>query len=114
MKRRRRLLGFEPIFEGGWLHKGARARSWDVGDELDAIALLGDVTVDRFEAKHTPASIKIDAWTIFRDVDVTVGDDAHVEMFGRRHTGPPEQRGTRRPRRAAGRRGWDSIAHTSS
>ena len=45
-KRTRWLLGLEPIFEGGWLHRGKRAQSWDVESELVAVALLGDVTID--------------------------------------------------------------------
>jgi hypothetical protein len=43
---RRWLIGAEPFFEGGWFHKGERARSWDVEVELVALSLLGDVTVD--------------------------------------------------------------------
>jgi len=43
---RRWLVGLEPIFEGGWLHKGKRAQRWDVEDELSAVALFGDVTID--------------------------------------------------------------------
>ena len=81
-KRRRRLLGLEPIFEGGWLHKGKRAHRWDVEDELLAVALFGDVTIDMAEAKSTPADIVISAWAVFRDVDVTVAQGTHVELSG--------------------------------
>jgi hypothetical protein len=81
-KRRRRLLGLEPIFEGGWLHKGKRAHRWDVEDELLAVALFGDVTIDLSETKSAPADIVINAWAILRDVDVTVAEGTHVELSG--------------------------------
>jgi len=81
-KRRRWLLGLEPIFEGGWLHRGKRARTWDVEDELTAVALLGDVAIDLFQNKSAPAEITINAYAIFRDVDVFVEEDTQVEMSG--------------------------------
>jgi len=72
----------EPIFEGGWLHKGKRAQRWDVEDELSAVALFGDVTIDLSQTRSAPSEIAIDAWAIFRDVDVTVPEGTHVELFG--------------------------------
>jgi hypothetical protein len=78
--RRRWLLGLEPIFEGGWLHKGKRALGWDVEEELVAVALLGDVTVDLAETKSAPPEIAINAYAILRDVDVFVAKGTHVEL----------------------------------
>jgi hypothetical protein len=81
-KRRRRLLGLEPIFEGGWLHKGKRAKQWDVEDDLLAVALLGDVRIDLSAAKSVPTDIAISAWAILRDIDVTVPQGTHIELSG--------------------------------
>ena len=78
--RRRWLLGLEPIFEGG--RRGRRARAWDVEDELIAIALLGDVTIDLSQTRSAPAEIAIDAYAILRDVDVLVAPGTHVELSG--------------------------------
>jgi Cell wall-active antibiotics response 4TMS YvqF len=78
--RRRWLLGLEPIFEGG--RQGKRARSWDVEDELIAVAVLGDVTIDLSQTKSAPAEIAINAYAIFRDVDVLVAAGTHVELSG--------------------------------
>jgi predicted membrane protein len=89
-RRRRALLGLEPIFEGGWIHKGKRAEQWDVEDELLAIALFGDVTIDLSQVKSAPADISISAWAILRDVDVTVPQGTHVELSG---SGFPRQPG---------------------
>lgn len=79
-KRRRWLLAIDPFFEGG--RTGSRARAWDVDDELIAVAILGDVTIDLSEAKSTPNEIKISAYAIFRDVEVIVPEGAGVELFG--------------------------------
>jgi hypothetical protein len=79
-RRRRWLLGLEPIFEGG--RKGQRARDWNVEDELVAVALFGDVTIDLSETKSAPAEIDIEAYAIIRDVDVLVAEGTHVEMSG--------------------------------
>ncbi len=79
-RRRRWLLGLEPIFEGG--RHGQRARDWDVEDELVAVALLGDVTIDLSQTKSAPAEIDINAYAIIRDVDILVAEGTHVEMFG--------------------------------
>jgi hypothetical protein len=68
--RHRWLLGLEPIFEGGWFHKGARARSWDVEKHLTAIALFGDVVVDLAAAQKLPAHIELRAYALLRDIDV--------------------------------------------
>jgi hypothetical protein len=81
-QRRRWLLGLEPVFEGGWLHKGARALRWDVEGELVALALFGDVTFDLSQARSAPSEIRLDAWAVLRDVDVTVPAGTHVEITG--------------------------------
>jgi hypothetical protein len=79
-RRRRWLLAIDPVFEGG--RKGKRARKWDVEDELIAVALLGDVTIDLSETKTAPPEIHIEAYAILRDVDVLVGEGTHVELGG--------------------------------
>jgi hypothetical protein len=79
--RRRWFVGLEPIFEGG--RRGGRARAWDVEDELVAVALLGDVTIDLSHTRSAPAEIAIDAYAIFRDVDVLVAEGTSVELSGR-------------------------------
>jgi Uncharacterized protein conserved in bacteria (DUF2188) len=80
--RHRWLLGLEPFFEGGWLHKGTRAHRWDVEPELAAVALLGDVTVDLSQTRTAPPEIALNAWAILRDVDVTVPAGTRVEITG--------------------------------
>jgi hypothetical protein len=80
-KRRRWLLAVDPIFEGG--RQGARARRSDVEDELVAIALLGDVTIDLSDTRSAPAEITVEAYAIGRDVDVLVAAGVHVELSGR-------------------------------
>jgi hypothetical protein len=82
-RRRRWLLGVEPIFEGGWLHRGARARRWDVEDELIAVSVLGDVTVDLAAAQTLPAVVVVKAFALGRDVDVLVANGTRVELSGR-------------------------------
>lgn len=82
-RRHRWLLGLEPFFEGGWLHKGERARRWDAEAGLRAVALFGDVTVDLSQARSTPDQIDLKAWAILRDVDVTVPAGSQVEITGR-------------------------------
>ena len=82
-KHRRWLLGLEPIFEGGWLHKGPRARTWDVEDELVAVAVLGDVTLDLVGAKSVPSCLEVKAYAVLRDVDILVAGGTHVELIGR-------------------------------
>ena len=79
-KNRRWFLGLEPIFEGG--RNGKRARAWDVEDELNAVALFGDVTIDLSQNRSAPSEIAINAYAICRDVDVFVGEGTHVELFG--------------------------------
>jgi hypothetical protein len=86
-KRTRWLVGLEPIFEGGWLHRGVRGRSWDVESKLIAVAVLGDVTVDLSQAKSLPSEIAIHAYAGLRDVDVLVGATTHVELSGRARNG---------------------------
>ena len=80
---RRWLLGLEPFFEGGWLHKGDRARAWDVENELTGLSILGDVTIDLSKVKSLPPEINIDAYALGRDVDIVVPTDARVELTGR-------------------------------
>jgi hypothetical protein len=82
-KRRRWLMGLEPIFEGGWLHRGTRARTWDVEAHLVAVALFGDVTVDLAGANSLQAETAINAWAIFRDVEVLVAAGDRVQLTGR-------------------------------
>lgn len=79
-KRRRWLLAIDPVFEGG--RRGERAQAWDVEDELVAVALLGDVTIDLSQARSAPAEIEIEAYALLRDVDVVVPEGTHVELFG--------------------------------
>jgi hypothetical protein len=81
--RHRWLLGLEPIFEGGWFHKGARARSWDVEKHLTAIALFGDVVVDLAAAQKLPAHIELRAYALLRDIDVLLPRGTAVEVTGR-------------------------------
>jgi hypothetical protein len=78
--RRRWLLALDPVFEGG--RKGKRAQSWDVEEELIAVALLGDVTIDLSDTKSAPPEVHIEAYAILRDVDVLVGEGTHVELGG--------------------------------
>ncbi len=78
--RRRWLLALDPVFEGG--RKGRRAQTWDVEEELIAVALLGDVTIDLSDTRSAPAEVHIEAYAIFRDVDVLVGAGTHVELGG--------------------------------
>jgi hypothetical protein len=82
-RRSRWLLGLEPIFEGGWLHRGKRARSWEVGDKLIAVAVFGDVTVDLAQTKSAPGEIAVNAYAFLRDVDVLVAENTYVEVSGR-------------------------------
>jgi autonomous glycyl radical cofactor GrcA len=77
---RRWLLALDPVIEGG--RHGQRAQAWDVEDELIAVALLGDVTIDLSHVKSAPAEIDIEAYAIFRDVDVLVAGGSHVELSG--------------------------------
>lgn len=79
------LLGLEPIFEGGWLHRGHRASRWDVEPRLGAVAIFGDVAIDLTVARTCPDVVEITAYAIGRDVDVLVAAGTHVELSGRRH-----------------------------
>ena len=83
--KRRWLVGAEPIFEGGWLHKGERAKSWNVESELVALSLLGDVIVDLSNTKSMPSEVHLKAYAIGRDVNVLVGPGTHVELTERSH-----------------------------
>jgi hypothetical protein len=79
-RRRRWLLALDPVFEAG--RQGRRAKAWDVEDELVAVALLGDVTIDLSDTRSAPAEIAIDAYAILRDVEVLVGPRVRVDLFG--------------------------------
>jgi len=79
---RRWLIGAEPFFEGGWFHKGQRAKNWDVEGDLVALSLLGDVTVDLSDPKSMPTEVYLKAYAIGRDVDVLVAPGTHVELMG--------------------------------
>jgi hypothetical protein len=70
----------EPIFEGG--RSGKRARDWDVEDELIAVALFGDVTIDLTRTRSLADDITIEAYAVIRDVDVIVPPGTHVELSG--------------------------------
>jgi hypothetical protein len=109
-ERRRWLLGLDPIFEGGWLHKGRRARQWDVESELIALSLLGDVTVDLADTKSAPAQVVIKAFALGRDIDVSVAPGTHVELSGLRLSRPAQ----RRRRRSRQRRVRDQYPHRGS
>jgi predicted membrane protein len=74
------LLAIDPVFEGGRSRK--KARSWDVEDELTAVAFLGDVTIDLSVARSTPAEVTIEAYAILRDVDVLVPEGTQVQLGG--------------------------------
>ena len=84
---RRWLIGVEPFFEGGWFHKGSRSRSWDVEEELGAVALLGDVTVDLTNPRTIPKKIDVQAYAIGRDVEVLVRPGSRIELSGRASNG---------------------------
>jgi hypothetical protein len=79
-KRRRWLLAIDPVFEGG--RRGERAQAWDVEDELIAVAIFGDVTIDLSRTRSAPNEVDIEAYALLRDVDVLVPEGTHVELFG--------------------------------
>lgn len=81
-RRRQWLLGLDPIFEAK--RSGKNATTWDVEDELVAVALLGDVTIDLSQARTIPREVTIDAYAVLRDVTVVVPDGTHVELDGGR------------------------------
>lgn len=79
-RRRRWLLAIDPVFEGG--RRGKRAQAWDVEDELIAVAMFGDVTIDLSRTRSAPDEIDIEAYALLRDVVVLVPEGTHVELFG--------------------------------
>ncbi len=79
-RRRRWLVAVDPVFEGG--RHGDHARAWDVEDEIVAVALFGDVTIDLSEAKSAPAEVEIDAYALLRDVALIVAEGTRVEFDG--------------------------------
>jgi len=86
-KSRRYLVGFEPFFEGGWLHKGARATRWQVEEHLVALAVFGDVTIDLRAVQKLPAQVRISAYAFGRDVDILVPEGTGVQLVGRKNNG---------------------------
>jgi hypothetical protein len=78
--RRRWFVALDPIFEGG--RRGRRAETWDVEDELVAIALGGDMTLDLRQTKTSPAQVAIDAYALLRDVEVIVPAGTDVQLVG--------------------------------
>jgi predicted membrane protein len=74
------LLAIDPVFEGG--RRGKRAQAWDVEDELIAVAILGDVTIDLSQTRSAPHDVDIEAYALLRDVDVLVPEGTHVELSG--------------------------------
>ena len=62
--------------------EGRAGTAWDVEDELTAVALLGDVTIDLSHVKSAPDVVVINAYAIGRDVDIVVGEGTRVELFG--------------------------------
>ena len=79
-RRRRWFVAVDPIWEAG--RHGRRAETWEVEDELMAVTILGDVTIDLSQTKNSPSDIDINAYAVFRDVDVLVGEGDHVELSG--------------------------------
>ena len=77
---RRWFFGLEPVFEGG--RRGKRAQTWRVEDQLVAVAILGDVTIDLAGAASVPPELTIEAYAVVRDVEVLVGNDTQVELDG--------------------------------
>lgn len=77
------VAGRRAVFEGGWLHRGSRARDWDVENELVAVSLLGDVTVDLASARTLPEVVVVKAFALSRDVDVVVAEATQVDLVGR-------------------------------
>ena len=67
---RRWLLGLEPFFEGGWLHKGARARAWDVENDLIGLSVFGDVSIDLSQLAQVPGITTDETTTIQNAVGV--------------------------------------------
>jgi len=57
----------------------------DVEDELVAIAVLGDVTVDLSDPTNIPTEVRLKAYALGRDVDVLVASGTQVELSGRSH-----------------------------
>lgn len=59
-----------------------RRGAWDVEDELKAVAVLGDVTIDLRAAHITSREIKIVARAVVKDVEVIVPAGVAVELTG--------------------------------
>lgn len=59
-----------------------RQGAWEVEDELKAVAVLGDVTIDLRAAHVTSREIKVVARAIVKDVEVIVPAGVAVELDG--------------------------------
>ncbi len=81
-RRPRHMLGLEPVFEGGWLHLGRRARRWNAERRISALALFGDAVVDLAAAHSVPEVVDISAWAVLRDVTILVPPGTHVDVVG--------------------------------
>lgn len=84
---RRWLLSLDPILEGG--STGEHAKRWDVEDKLVTVALFGDVTIGLSETRSATAAVSINAYGIFRDVDVFVAENTRVALYGSVVRGDP-------------------------
>jgi hypothetical protein len=49
-------------------------------DQLVAVAILGDVTIDLAKAASVPPEATIEAYAVLRDFEVLVGNDTQVEL----------------------------------
>lgn len=82
MPRRQWLLGLEPVFESKWDEN--RAESGTTPGDFKAVAVLGDVTLDLSYLADPDVTVAVSAYAIFRDVDITVSENATVLSGGGR------------------------------
>ena len=59
-----------------------RTGVWEAEDELKAVAVLGDVTIDLCNARVTSSEITVTAYAILRDIEIIVPDGVEVEISG--------------------------------
>lgn len=59
----------------------ARVRSSHGMDQLLAVAILGDVTVDLPHPRSSPQVVDVDAFAVVRDAEVLVAEGTMVQMF---------------------------------
>ncbi len=84
------LPDIDPVCGPARLRRVMLAIFWDsrragpqaLEDEITAIALLGDATIDLREAKATAKGITIRAYALLNDVDVIVPEGVAVELSG--------------------------------